>query len=75
MSISGKTKEECTLALKTTNGDPNLAFEFLMQMGNMGEYGDEIGDDGYGAEDYGAEGEEGDGGAIGGNLNPFEILA
>jgi hypothetical protein len=37
MSISGKPKEICIQALKVANGDPNIAFEFLMQYGAGGD--------------------------------------
>lgn len=67
-SISGKTKEQCLQALKATNGDPNIAFEYLMSMGDVGfgneMFGDEEydGNEGEGQDDYGEEGEGEEGG-------------
>jgi hypothetical protein len=29
MEISGKTKEECTIALRIARGDSDIAYEFL----------------------------------------------
>jgi translation elongation factor EF-Ts len=36
LSISGKPRALCVQALKATNGDPNMAFEYLMAIGLEG---------------------------------------
>jgi hypothetical protein len=70
----------CVAALKATNGDPNMAFEYLMSMGAGGEEGmfeegyEDMGDDGYGEEGEGDG--EGDGEAEGvGSNQLFAALA
>lgn len=74
--ISGKTKDQCALALRAAFGDPNRAFEYLMSGVNLEQLvgaGGAGGGEGAGedmGEDYGdEEGSE----PLGGN--PFAALA
>lgn len=71
--ISGKTREQCLLALRAAQGSPDVAFEILMSgmplneaalagAGGEADYGDE----------YGDESEEPIGGGAG---NPFAAIA
>ena len=71
IAITGKPREACVMALRATGGDANLACEYLMTMGQMGnEYGDEgeYGEEeGYGdMADAMNEGEDDGSEAIGG---------
>ena len=80
-AISGKTKEECMMALRAAFGNPDRAFEFLManvpieqlqqlanqQPGAGGQPGDDVEDD------YGEEGSADPMGGAGGN--PLAALA
>lgn len=89
VAITGKSKDQCTLALRAANGDPNIAFEILASgmplnaaMLGAGGAGAGAGAGGAGAEgDYGDEyGDEGDddGSAASGlpaGANPFAALA
>lgn len=75
--LTGRTKEECTLALRAAQGVPDIAYEILAsgmplnQLGQMPAGGDDIGDD------YGDEGEEDPsiGGGMPAGANPFAALA
>ena len=56
MGISGKSREECTAALRAALLDPNRAFDYLMS-GIPPEGGQPGGGEGgEGMEDYGDEG-------------------
>lgn len=69
--LTGKTKEQCTLALRAAQGVPDVAYEILasgMPLTGAEDMGDDYGDEGD---------EEGSsvGGAMPGGANPFAALA
>lgn len=67
VAITGKTKEQCTLALTAARGNPDVAYEILssgMGGGDQNEF-----DDDYGGEDEEGSANPGAGG------NPFAALA
>jgi hypothetical protein len=83
IAITGKSKEQCTLAIRAAQGNPDVAYEILASgmplneamlsgagagVGGGAAAGDEYGDE------YGDEGEEGAGGMPAG-ANPFAALA
>ena len=81
VAITGKTKEQCTLALRAAQGNPDVAYEILASgmplnaLGGAGGAG--AGQEDFG-DDYGDEGEDdsaGAGGMPGGAGNPFAALA
>ena len=75
MAITGKSKDQCTLAIRAAQGNPDVAYEILASgmplnaamLQGAGAGGADAGDD-YG-DAYGDEGEEGTG------ANPFAALA
>jgi hypothetical protein len=80
VSITGKTKDQCTLALRAAQGNPDVAYEILasdmplnsamLSGGNAGgqeDFGDDYGDEGEEDASIGAEG--------GAGGNPFAALA
>jgi hypothetical protein len=73
MGISGKTKEECTAALRAAYLDPNRAFDYLMSgiPSDGGQPGG--GHEHDGGMDYGDEEPSEGGQDMGGN--PFAALA
>ena len=80
MAITGKSKDQCTLAIRAAQGNPDVAYEILASglplnegmLSGVGGAGAAGGDD-YGDE-YGDEGDEGAGGMPAG-ANPFAALA
>lgn len=84
IAITGKSKDQCTLAIRAAQGNPDVAYEILASgmplneamlsgagagaIGGGAGAGDEYG------EEYGEEGEEGAGGMPAG-ANPFAALA
>jgi hypothetical protein len=80
--ISGKSREQCVLALRAAFGDPNRAFEYLMAgiPAGLGGAGAGVGtaanvgaaENDYG-DDYGDEAMTG--GVAGAGGNPFAALA
>lgn len=47
VSISGKPRELCIQALRATNNDPNLAFEYIMSIGLEGGDNEGMYEEGY----------------------------
>lgn len=86
VAITGKSKEQCTLAIRAAQGNPDVAYEILasgmplnaaMLSGagaGAGAGGAMPGDEADYGDDYGEEGEEGAGGMPAG-ANPFAALA
>lgn len=87
IAITGKSKEQCTLAIRAAQGNPDVAYEILasgmplneaMLSGAAGA-GAGAGGGAAAGDDYGDEyGDEGDDGAAGGmpaGANPFAALA
>jgi hypothetical protein len=78
MAITGKSKDQCTLALRAAQGVPDVAYEILASgmplnaamLGAGGAGGEAAGD--YGDE-YGDEGDEE--GSMPAGANPFAALA
>jgi len=68
VAITGKTKEQCTLAITAARGNPDVAYEILSS--GMGGGENEFEDD-YGGEDEG----EGSASGMPGAGNPFAALA
>ena len=83
IAITGKSKEQCTLAIRAAQGNPDVAYEILasgmplneamLSGGGAGVGGGAAAGDEYGDE-YGDEGDEGAGGMPAG-ANPFAALA
>ena len=81
MAITGKSKDQCTLAIRAAQGNPDVAYEILASgiplnaaggIGAAGAGGD-AGQD-YGDE-YGDEGEDDGAGGMPAGANPFAALA
>lgn len=72
--LTGKTKEQCTLALRAAQGNPDVAYEILSSgmplNAGMGGEGDEGMEDDYGDEDPSVGG-----GAPGGGANLLAAIA
>jgi XPC-binding domain len=75
--LTGRSKEDCTLALRAAQGVPDIAYEILSsgiplnQLGNPGALaGQDVGDD-YGDEDEDPSAE----GGMPAGANPFAALA
>jgi hypothetical protein len=84
MAITGKSKDQCILAIRAAQGNPDVAYEILASgmplnaamLYGAGAGGADAGDDDYGDE-YGDEGEEGTGAnrSIPADANPLAALA
>lgn len=78
VSLTGRSKDDCTLALRAAQGVPDIAYEILAsgmplnQLGNLPMGGDDGGDDPYGEED---EDPSVGGGSMPAGANPFAALA
>lgn len=76
--LTGRSKDDCTLALRAAQGVPDIAYEILAsgmplnQLGNLPVGGDDGGDDPYGEED---EDPSVGGGSMPAGANPFAALA
>lgn len=83
VAITGKNKEQCTLAIKAAQGNPDVAYEILASGMPLNEAmlsgaGAGLPNPAAGGDDYGDEyGDEGDDGAGGmpASANPFAALA
>ena len=89
VAITGKSKEQCTLAIRIAQGNPDVAYELLASgmplnaammnaaagagFGAGGAGGADVGAD-YGDE-YGDEGEDDGAGGFPAGANPFAALA
>jgi len=83
IAITGKSKEQCTLAIRAAQGNPDVAYEILtsgmplneamLSGAGAGVGGGAAAGDDYGDE-YGEEGEEG-AGSMPAGANPFAALA
>lgn len=82
VAITGKSKDQCTLAIRAAQGNPDVAYEILasglplneaMLSGAGAGLPNPAGGDDYGDE-YGDEGDDGAGGMPAG-ANPFAALA
>lgn len=75
VAITGKSKEQCTLAIRAAQGNPDVAYELLASglplnpAGAGGEPGADYGDE------YGDEGEDEGAGGLPAGGNPFAALA
>ena len=82
VAITGKSKDQCTLALRAAQGNPDVAYEILasgmplnaaMLSGAGAGAGAGLGEgEGDYGDDYGDEGEEG---SMPAGANPFAALA
>ena len=82
VAITGKSKEQCTLAIRAAQGNPDVAYELLasgMPLNAAMLIGAGAGAEADVGADYGDEyGEEGEGEGAGGmpaGANPFAALA
>ena len=80
IAITGKSKDQCTLALRAAQGNPDVAYEILssgVPLNNAMLSGAGVGAGAPGQEDFGDEyGDEGDeDSAMPGGANPFAALA
>lgn len=83
MAITGKSKDQCTLAIRAAQGNPDVAYEILASgmplnaamLGGAGAGGIGAGADAGGdyGDEYGEEGEEE--GSMPAGANPFAALA
>ena len=71
--LTGKSRDQCILALRAAQGVPDVAYEILSSGMPLGQ--EALGDDG--GEDYGDEGEDDPsiGGGMPAGANPFAALA
>ena len=85
IAITGKSKEQCTIAIRAAQGNPDVAYELLASglpldpsmVGGLGAAGAGAGGDpgaDYGDE-YGDEGEDDSAGGMPAGANPFAALA